>query len=932
MTAGAATSSEPLSSPARPALLKPMPSHRPDVPPVGRFDDGSGPAGADANVVRRLFPDDMGAAGDAPTMAADVAGLKLGQFLIEERIGHGGMGAVFRALDLPLDRVVALKVLAPSQSRDPAAAQRFQNEARAAARLDHENIARVHSIGADRGLEFIAFEYIHGTNIRDFIIQKGLLAPEDAVNYAVQIAQALRHTHAAGVVHRDIKPSNIIVTPAGRAKLVDLGLARQEDPDRSQDLTVAGTTLGTFDYIAPEQARDPRQVDVRADIYSLGCTLYHMLTGEPPYPQGSVIQKVVNHHGDAPPDPAQRNPRVSPQLSRIVRKMMASNPDERYPSPDHLIHDLVLVAHALGLRPTHPDGLVWTAPLYHPRSQFWERNRGWVMTLALLLLIVAGIKQFPWDGFDGRRPDASRRSPGAEGPPRALEAQALPSSHSLVERASDSAGENAAVVAINPGPGLPPAPEGSNAATADALELPATGPVPALFRMPPKWAASSSASLAALPAPRAPGDGSPADPSGQPPKVPPLGRAPTGTLAESGRKPEGGSAVSEPFVLLDTESGGEKGFPTLEAACSAAPKVARIELRFDGPVLHPQGPVRIENKQIVVRAQDGKHPVLVFRPSLAPGQVSASKMVSVLDAGGLKLFDVDVVVRVEPGHYADGRWAVFSLSQAVDLSMQGVSITLDNPQRSPAAFVELMPPANLDPLKMMPESMTRKRPTVDFEECLFRGNGDLLVDETLSGGELKLRNVATALRGALLRTMGAEMFDAKHDPPLRFGVHVRHVTALVEQGLLRVDAQTDREFLPLDIDCQDSVFIVRPDEPLVAMAGNQEPDVLQERLAFRGESTFFELDNDVWRIDPEFGARRTLALDQLGTLREVRVVRDVLQQPVAWRDADFALASGREFELRRLDDIESEPNPAAGAASDGSDAGVDWSERVPLGP
>ncbi len=925
MTAGAATSSEPLSSAVRPALLKPMPSHRPDVLPVGRLDDGPGPAGADANVVRRLFPDDVGAPANAPSMAADVAGLKLGQFLIEERIGHGGMGAVFRALDLPLDRVVALKVLAPSQSRDPASAQRFQNEARAAARLDHENIARVHSIGTDRGLEFIAFEYIHGTNIRDFIVQKGLLAPEDAVNYAVQIAQALRHTHAAGVVHRDIKPSNIIVTPAGRAKLVDLGLARQEDPDRSQDLTVAGTTLGTFDYIAPEQARDPRQVDVRADIYSLGCTLYHMLTGEPPYPQGSVIQKVVSHHGDAPPDPAQRNPRVSPQLSRIVRKMMASNPDERYPSPDHLIHDLVLVAHALGLRPTHPDGLVWTAPLYHPRSQFWERNRGWVMTLALLLLIVAGIKQFPWDGFDGPRPDASRRSAGAEGQPPEPDPQSIPSNRSPVDRASDSAGESGAVVAVSPG--LPPAPDASSAGTtADAaFELPAPGPVPAQFRMPPKWAATSNASLAALPSPGAPGDGSLADPAGQP-------RPPTGIALEPGRKPEGGIVVSEPFVLLDTESGGEKGFPTLEAACAAAPKVARIELRFDGPSPHPQGPVRIENKQIVVRAQDGKHPVLVFRPSLALGQGPVSKLVSVLDGGGLKLFDVDVVVRVEPGLYADGRWAVFLLSQAVDLSMRGVSITLDNPQGGPAAFVELMPPANLDPLKMMPESMTRRRATLDFEECLFRGNGDLLVDETLSGGELKLRNVATALRGALLRTMGAEMFDAKHDPALRFNVEVRHVTALVEHGLLRVDAQTDREFLPLDIDCQDSIFIVRPDEPLVAMGGNQEPDVLQERLAFRGESTFFELNDDVWRIDPEFGARRTLGLDQLGSLREVRVVRDVLQQPVAWLDADFALASGREFELRRLDDIESEPNPAAGAASDGSDAGVDWSERVPLGP
>src|SRR5690606_6910543 len=156
------------------------------------------------------------------------------------------------------------------QSRDRAAVLRFQNEARAAARLDHENIARVFYIGEDRGLHFIAFEYVTGQNVRDAIIRAHRLRVADAVNYALQIASALRHTSAAGVVHRDIKPSNIIIAPNGRAKLVDLGLARKIASESMGDLTVAGTTLGTFDYISPEQAKDPRSVDVRSDIYSLG--------------------------------------------------------------------------------------------------------------------------------------------------------------------------------------------------------------------------------------------------------------------------------------------------------------------------------------------------------------------------------------------------------------------------------------------------------------------------------------------------------------------------------------------------------------------------------------------------------------------------------------------------------------------------------------
>ncbi len=260
-----------------------------------------------------------------------VTGIQLGHFIIEERIGRGGMGAVFRAIDKRLDRVVALKVLTPHQSLDRQAIQRFQNEARAAAQLDHDHIARVHFVGEEHGLHFIAFEFVSGTNIRDFILQKSRFDPADAVSYTLQIAEALRHTAAKNVVHRDIKPSNIIVSSTGCVKLVDLGLARQLRPEESgtEDLTVAGTALGTFDYISPEQARDARNVDVRSDIYSLGCTLYHMLTGEPPYPRGSMIEKVVSHHG-TPPDPSLKNRQVTPQLARVVQKMMASNPDERY--------------------------------------------------------------------------------------------------------------------------------------------------------------------------------------------------------------------------------------------------------------------------------------------------------------------------------------------------------------------------------------------------------------------------------------------------------------------------------------------------------------------------------------------------------------------------------------------------------------------------
>jgi serine/threonine-protein kinase len=347
------------------------------------------PAGAGSalvsSVVRVLFPPEDGDGG--ATFDAE-RGVQLGHFSIVERIRSGGMGAVFRAVDTRLNRVVALKVLPPALSRDPLIVQRFKNEAQSAAQLDHENIARVFYVGEEQGLHFIAFEYITGTNIRELIQQQGRLPVADAVNFALQMASALVHTSAQGVVHRDIKPSNIIITPGGRAKLVDLGLARKENRDEeAADLTMAGTTLGTFDYISPEQARDPRTADVRSDIYSLGCTLYHMLTGAPPYPEGTVLQKLLQHQGDEAPDPAQKNPAVPENLSIVVRKMMAKDPRRRYQNAEQLIRDMMLVAGAMGLRSVSPEGLVWLSA-GGKRPSFFDRHLAWMATAAALLLIV----------------------------------------------------------------------------------------------------------------------------------------------------------------------------------------------------------------------------------------------------------------------------------------------------------------------------------------------------------------------------------------------------------------------------------------------------------------------------------------------------------------------------------------------------------------
>jgi serine/threonine protein kinase len=273
-----------------------------------------------------------------------VRGRKLAHFELEEPIGVGGMAAVIRARDLHLDRPVALKVLPPEMAADPENVRRFEHESRAAAKLDHENIARVYYCGQDKGLHFIAFEFVEGENLKGRIQRLGCIPVAEAIHYVLQIASGLAHAAARGVVHRDIKPSNIIIGENGRAKLVDMGLARSLDKPPQDELTHSGVTLGTFDYISPEQALEPRSADVRSDIYSLGCTLYQMLTGQPPVPEGTAARKLKFHQSESPLDPRHLNPEIPDEVAAILARMMAKEPKDRYQRPDVLVQHLLSVA------------------------------------------------------------------------------------------------------------------------------------------------------------------------------------------------------------------------------------------------------------------------------------------------------------------------------------------------------------------------------------------------------------------------------------------------------------------------------------------------------------------------------------------------------------------------------------------------------------
>jgi eukaryotic-like serine/threonine-protein kinase len=366
-------------------------SHRPSPSSEVPASKSAGPQQNDATVISTSPPLESGAATamlDPRQLGQTLEGQQLDHVLLEKFVGGGGMGAVFRAWDTNLHRTVAVKVLSLRQAGDSESQRRFQTEARSAARLDHPNIARAHYVGEDRGVPYIVFEFIDGTNVRDLVYGSGPLQIGDALNITLQIASALTHAWEREVVHRDIKPSNIILTPGGLAKLVDMGLARLEYVEQSnREETATGVTLGTFDYISPEQARNPRDADVRSDIYSLGCTLFFMLTGRPPFLEGTVLQKLLAHQNDPPPDVRALRPDVPEMLAAVLATMLAKRPEDRFQTPVDLSAALASCIEQLGLTPPAAALPIFVGS-WSPTPTWWRRHIPWLVPFACLAIAV----------------------------------------------------------------------------------------------------------------------------------------------------------------------------------------------------------------------------------------------------------------------------------------------------------------------------------------------------------------------------------------------------------------------------------------------------------------------------------------------------------------------------------------------------------------
>jgi len=276
-------------------------------------------------------------------------GFLLGQYRVLEELGRGGMGRVYKAVHKTMGRFVALKLLAPELTKTDKARELFDREVKAAARLNHPNIVTAYDANHAGDRCYLVMEYVDGPNLSQLVKERGALPVEQACEYIRQSAVGLDYAHEMGLIHRDVKPSNLLVqqtTTGPQVKILDFGLAlvtAGEGVVGEAMMNATNTVLGTPDYVSPEQAKNQYNVDGRSDLYSLGCTFYYLLTGEPPFAGGTASEKMVRHGSDAPVAVQSKRAGVPDAVAQIVHKLLAKNPKWRYQKAGELATDLAAV-------------------------------------------------------------------------------------------------------------------------------------------------------------------------------------------------------------------------------------------------------------------------------------------------------------------------------------------------------------------------------------------------------------------------------------------------------------------------------------------------------------------------------------------------------------------------------------------------------------
>jgi serine/threonine-protein kinase len=952
-------------SPAAQSPRPPAEAGKPDPSPTPPSPGSSGGAADDQmTIISSRPPMTVPPVSDAVSDSAArilqgriLPGDHLGHFELVQYVGGGGMGRVFRALDTRLARTVALKVLAPDQAADRDTLLRFQNEAQSAARLDHDNIARVYYVGEDRGLHYIVFEFIAGVNIRELVEAKGPLTLADAISYTLQAAEALAHAARRNVVHRDIKPSNLLITPEGQVKLIDMGLARlREVNSAAADLTASGITLGTFDYISPEQARDPRNADIRSDLYSLGCTFFYMLTGRPPFPRGTVLQKLLQHQGDQPPDVRQFRPELPEAVSRVLRRAMAKDPRHRYADAAEMAAELTALAREAGIHPGSAAGKGWIAA-ERPAAALVRRHLPWVAPLAALLGIVLLLNRV-WAPPANQEvlppaieeaPQPAQPTPETSNPAAARQAGA-----GLPVRAEESGkqppSEKSRPAAVAGGEEAPLPPESRpTAGPLDRPGFPAAESVDDSGRVNP-WKALTPGIAQLSPgdaAGLASGDGLVGPQTALPALSDPAGGGTSafsgviqdGTLTlgggGNGGLPAPGTPSAAPAkhtgkLIVDRRSG-EGTFASLGAACTAAVNGDVIELRFDGPL--QEQPIRLANLRVTIRAGEGHRPLLVFRPT-EPDPVKCPRSMVTATAGRLTLIGVAIELQVPRAVPAD-QWSLLETRGDATVRLEHCALVIDNASEQlgayhqDVAFVRTRAVPGADTVlgdgtaALVPPAM------IELVDCTAAGEAVFLRAEDLQPVHLSWNNGLLATTERLLSAGGGARTPQAGQS---LQVDLRHLTALVRGGLCRIaGSPTGPHFLPLQCSCTDSILLGRTGSPLIEQTGQGEVDDIRQQIVWSGDRNCYDGFDVFWSIDRHDGEAPPERMD-FAAWKSHWAEQENLPRSgaVAWRKlpaADRPLhgCTPADFAL----DEAAAGNAALGAASDGGNIGLQADRLLP---
>lgn len=754
--------------------------------------------------------------------SGELVGKTLGHFSLQEFVGGGGMGSVYRATDQKLGRTVAVKVIAGDRT-DEDTLRRFQNEAQSAARLDHPNIARVYYVGEDAGWHYIVFEFIQGTNLRDYVEQRGPLPVDEVISLALQVAEALEHASEREVIHRDIKPSNVLVMPGGKAKVVDMGLARLHHVESTAaDLTSSGMTLGTFDYISPEQARDPRDADVRSDIYSLGCTMFFMLTGQPPFPRGTVLQKLLSHNSDPPPDLREFRDDIDQDLLTIIGKMLAKQPTERYQQSAELIGDLILYARRLGMEIGNQGGTIVISRRSQPLTMI-EQQLPWAVPLVVLLAAVLLLNRLSGSSEEPGIPEPTLKAPVAVQIPRIPEnansgdnldrdtgvrEPRLPraSARESVSGGSAGARRSDRDSDLESGPSRDAAREGARTASADSIDGSRAG---GSVASPP----SGSRDVA--------GEGS---------------SVAIRRVIVADEDPDVGTAVD---VLVT------KSFAEAVAQLNQTATISEIELAFTGRAYVP--PLEIApafGRRVTIRASVDHEPVLCFRPDAARlGTVTKPAMIR-LGGGRIQWagvhFEFDLPdLLLQPRE----SWSLFRVSDLELARWESCTFTIRNAQSDGSvmhpqvSFLELAPPIGPEMMSNAAKSRPIGARAMELDRCLARGQASLLRGDEAVPFRLDWE------QGLLLSSERVIDLPGARTMPIGAGeVHLRRVTIANDRELLAVEIRPDVLPFPLDVhlECLQCVLACQANGPLVRFQGGEEISQATGLFRFTGRNNLYD--------------------------------------------------------------------------------------------